>query len=68
MRFRLGCDLSYEVLAETVLIFNVGVAFLQRHANLVDEIELQPESSPAVPDLRNRYSQVVAPIGELSLP
>jgi hypothetical protein len=36
MKFRLGCELAYRVIADTVFIFNVEVAFLQRHADLVD--------------------------------
>ena len=70
MKFRLGCELAYKVLNETVFIFNVSVAILQRHKNLVDELNFNPNLPRrfyAVPDLRNRYVQVVAPVGDLSL-
>ena len=70
MKFRLGCELAYKVVAETVFIFNVQVAFLQRHINLVDQLNFNPNLPRrfyTVPDLRNRYTQVVAPVGDLSL-
>src|ERR1700730_12941964 len=70
MKFRLGCELAYKVVAETVFIFNVQVAFLQRHINLLDQLNFNPNlprRSYTVPDLRNRYTQVVAPVGDLSL-
>jgi hypothetical protein len=69
MKFRLGCELAYKVVAETVFIFNVQVAFLQRHINLVDQLNFNPNLPRrfyTVPDLRNRYTQV-APVGDLSL-
>jgi transglutaminase-like putative cysteine protease len=70
MKFRLGCQLAYEVLAETVFIFNVSVAILQRHRDLVDQLDFNPNLPRrfyTAPDLRNRYVQVVAPVGALSL-
>lgn len=70
MKFRLGCELAYKAVAETVFIFNVQVAFLQRHINLVDQLNFNPNLPRrfyTVPDLRNRYTQVVAPVGDLSL-
>jgi hypothetical protein len=38
LTFRLGCELAYKVVAETVFIFTVQVAFLQRHINLVEPV------------------------------
>ena len=70
MKFRLGCELAYKVVAETVFIFNVQVALLHRHANLIDQLNFSPNLPRrfyTVPDLRNRYTQVVAPVGDLSL-
>jgi transglutaminase-like putative cysteine protease len=70
MKFRLGCELAYKVLAETVFIFNVSVAILQRHKDLVDQLNFNPNLPRrfyTVPDLGNRYVQVVAPLGDLSL-
>src|SRR5271157_4989814 len=70
MKFRLGCELAYKVLAETVFIFNVSVAILQRHKDLVDQLNFNPNLPRrfyTVPDLGNRYAQVVAPLGDLSL-
>lgn len=70
MKFRLGCELAYKVLAESVFIFNVSVAILQRHKNLADQLNFNPNLPRrfyTVPDLRNRYVQVVAPVGDLFL-
>ena len=70
MKFKLGCELTYKVVNETVFIFNVSVAILRRHRNLVDRLNFNPNLPRrfyAVPDLRNRYVQVVAPVGELLL-
>lgn len=70
MKFRLGCELAYQALQETVFIFNVAVAILQRHENLVDQLNFNPNLPRrfyTVPDLRNRYVQVVAPTGGLTL-
>src|ERR1019366_1842794 len=56
--------------AETVFIFNVQVAFPQRHINLVDQLNFNPNLPRrfyTVPDLRNRYTQVVAAVGAFSL-
>ena len=55
MKFRLGCELAYKVVAETVFIFNVQVAFLQRHINLVDQLNFNPNLPRrfyTVPDLK----------------
>ena len=44
------------------------VAILQRHKNLVDQLNFNPNLPRrfyTVPDLRNRYVQVVAPVGDL---
>ena len=70
MKFKLGCELIYKVVNETVFIFNVSVAILRRHRNLVDRLNFNPNLPRrfyAVPDLRNRYVQVVAPVGQLLL-
>jgi len=70
VKFRLGCELAYKVVAETVFIFNVEVALLQRHSDLVDQLIFNPNverRSYTVPDLKNRYTQVVAPVGNFSL-
>jgi hypothetical protein len=70
VKFRLGCELAYKVVAKTVFIFNVEVALLQRHSDLVDQLIFNPNverRSYTVPDLKNRYTQVVAQVGNFSL-
>jgi transglutaminase-like putative cysteine protease len=70
MRFRLGCELAYEVVEETVFIFNVEVAQLQRHVGLTDRLTFAPAYAPTryvVPDVRNRYVRVLASPGPFSL-
>ena len=48
VRYKLGCELSYQVMAPTVFIFNIEVARLQRHQDLVETPVLQPGSGAAV--------------------
>lgn len=70
VRYKLGCDLSYEVEAETVFIFNVEVARLLRHRDLYENLILDPGLPHEVyeaPDVRNRYLKVTVPPGALSL-
>jgi transglutaminase-like putative cysteine protease len=70
MKLRLGCELAYQIIEETVLIFNVEVAPLQRHVDLVDRMHFTPDverRSYTVPDLKNRYTRVLAPVGDFSL-
>ncbi|WP_395665030.1 transglutaminase family protein [Methylocella sp.] len=67
MKLRVGCELSYKILAETVFIFNIEVARLQRHLNLSEKLIFTP-GNPSLayeqPDLRNRYVQTVAQVGD----
>lgn len=70
MKFRLGCDLSYRVVEETVFIFNFEVAVLQRHVDLMDRVVCAPDLprlSYTVPDLKNRYLRVLAAPGDLAI-
>jgi transglutaminase-like putative cysteine protease len=70
MKFRLGCELTYKVATEIVFIFNVEVACLQRHENVADRLVFEPNfprRAYTVPDLKNRYMQIVAPAGNFTL-
>jgi transglutaminase-like putative cysteine protease len=70
MKFKLGCDLDYEVADGAVFVFNVAVAHLARHRDLRDEIILNPDiarETYTAPDLANRYLRVHAPRGPFSL-
>ncbi len=70
MRYKLGCDLSYEVLEETVFIFNLEVAHLARHADLSEQIVLEPDlerTTHTVVGNGNRYLRVLSPPGALAL-
>jgi transglutaminase-like putative cysteine protease len=70
VRYKLGCDLSYEVQDETVFIFNVEVARLQRHRDLHEVLTFAPNLPAEVyeaPDIRNRYLKVTVPPGSFSL-
>ena len=67
MKLRVGCELSYKVLAETVFIFNIEAALLQRHRRLTENLVFTPGTPSLayeVPGLRNRYVQTVAPPGD----
>lgn len=70
MRYQFGCDLDYEVQAETLFIFNVEVARLARHRDLVEELTITPgpqRRSYTAPQVKNRYTSVLVPEGRLSL-
>ena len=70
MRYRLGCDLSYEVQAETLFIFNLEVAELARHGALTERLSITPDlprRTYTEPQVKNRFTTVMAPVGTLSL-
>ena len=61
VRYRLGCDLSYEVKTPTVFIFNLEVAKLLRHLDLTERLTITPDlprRTYTVPDIQNRYVSV----------
>ncbi|PZM10047.1 transglutaminase-like domain-containing protein [Rhizobium tubonense] len=68
VRYKLGCDLSYEVKGPTVFIFNLEVAKLHRHHDLVERLTITPDlprRTYTVPDINNRYVSVDAASGPL---
>ena len=70
VRYRLGCELSYEVKAPTVFIFNLEVARLLRHHDLVEQLAVSPDlprRTYTVPDMQNRYVSVSAQPGPLKV-
>lgn len=70
VRYRLGCDLSYQVMAPTVFIFNIEVARLQRHRDLTESLTFTPDHARrhhTVPDVRNRYVSIEADAGPLDV-
>ena len=70
VRYKLGCDLSYEVKTPTVFIFNLEVARLLRHHDLTEQLTITPElprRTYIVPDVQNRYVSVSAEPGPLSI-
>jgi transglutaminase-like putative cysteine protease len=67
MKFKMSCDLAYRVVEETVLIFNLEVAPLAAHGDLLDRMVLTPDlprRTYMLPDVKNRYTGVVAPPGD----
>ncbi|MBO9099158.1 MULTISPECIES: transglutaminase-like domain-containing protein [unclassified Rhizobium] len=70
VRYRLGCDLSYEVLEPTTFIFNLEVARLMRHQQLTERLIITPDlkrRTHVVPDINNRYLSIDASPGPLHL-
>jgi transglutaminase-like putative cysteine protease len=70
VRYKLGCDLSYEVKGQTVFIFNLEVARLNRHHDLVERLTITPDlprRTYTVPDINNRYVSVDAAPGPLNV-
>ncbi|WP_152047307.1 transglutaminase-like domain-containing protein [Aureimonas psammosilenae] len=70
VRYKLGCELSYEIKSLTVFIFNLEVAKLARHIDLVETLTIDPVRpirTYTVPDIRNRYFSLEAQAGPLEI-
>lgn len=70
VRYTLGCNLSYDVKSLTVFIFNLEVAKLMRHHNLVERLTITPRHelrTHVVPDIHNRYFSIEAQPGPLNV-
>lgn len=70
IRYKLGCVLSYEVRTPTVFIFNLEVARLKRHQNLIEHLSVTPDfarNSHVVPDINNRYFGIHAAPGPMTV-
>lgn len=70
VRYKLGCDLSYEVKSPTTFIFNLEVAKLLRHHDLVEHLTVTPDlvlRTHTVPDINNRYFSIDAKPGPLNV-
>jgi transglutaminase-like putative cysteine protease len=68
VRYKLGCDLSYQVETPTVFIFNLEVAKLLRHRDVSERLSITPNlprRTYIVPDIQNRYLSVNADPGAL---
>lgn len=70
VKFKLGAELAYDVLEETVFIFNLEVAPLTRHKGLSDRLSFSPDLNRrtfTVPDMKNRYTGVLVPRGSFQV-
>ena len=70
IRYKLGCDLSYDIKSATTFIFNFEVAHLIRHRDLVERLTITPNTprrTYIVPDVRNRYVSINANPGPLNV-
>jgi transglutaminase-like putative cysteine protease len=70
MQYKLGCSLSYMAKVDTLFIFNLEVAQLQRHRMISEVLTMTPDvprRTYVTPDLRNRYLAVSVPQGPFSL-
>ncbi|GLK66557.1 transglutaminase-like domain-containing protein [Hansschlegelia plantiphila] len=70
MKYKMGCELSYTIVEETMFIFNIEVAQLIRHRGLTDRVVCEPDAerlSYTVPDLQNRYLRVLAEPGDFQI-
>jgi len=69
VRYRLGCELSYQVLSPTVFIFNLEVAELTRHRDLSEKVTIEPQLKRQVyaAPHKNRYIGISAEPGSLRL-
>jgi len=70
VRYKLGCELSYDVKAPTVFIFNIELARLLRHQSVTERLTVTPDlerRTYVVPDINNRYFSVEAAPGPLNV-
>ena len=70
IRYKLSCSLAYTVKTPTVFIFNLEVARLKRHLDLVEHLVIDPSlavSSHTVPNINNRYFGIHAQPGLLNV-
>ncbi|MCB1469806.1 MAG: transglutaminase family protein [Rhizobiaceae bacterium] len=70
VRYRLGCDLSYDVKGPTFFIFNLQAAQLARHENLVESLTISSEyklTTLSDPASKNRYFALNAQAGPLQV-
>ena len=70
VRYRLGCELSYEIKSPTTFIFNIEVAKLLRHQDVVERLVINPQlpkRTYIAPDVRNRYFSINAEAGPLEV-
>ncbi|MDR7037000.1 transglutaminase-like putative cysteine protease [Methylobacterium sp. BE186] len=70
MRYTLGCSLSYEILSDTLFIFNLEVARLKSLHIVSESLTLSPDLARRIyvsPDFQNRYLGVTVPTGAFSL-
>ncbi|ESQ73952.1 transglutaminase family protein [Asticcacaulis sp. AC402] len=69
-RYKLGCTLAYEALSPSVFIFNIEVARLRRHIDLVERLTVSPDlplKVYTVPDIKNRYFGLQVPAGSVTV-
>ncbi|MDC7675965.1 transglutaminase-like domain-containing protein [Asticcacaulis machinosus] len=70
VRYKLGCVLNYEVITPTVFIFNIEVARLKRHIDLIETLIVIPDqtlNTYIVPDINNRYFGIHAQPGPMTV-
>jgi transglutaminase-like putative cysteine protease len=69
MKFSLGCELSYEVIAPSVFIFHIEVARIKSHTILTEKFASDPELKlrDSVAAFDNRYTRLHAPKGPLKV-
>ncbi|MEP7453412.1 transglutaminase family protein [Phyllobacterium sp. SB3] len=70
VKYKLGCELSYEVISPTVFIFNLEVAKLQSHRDLTEQLTITPDHVRRIyvsPDVKNQYVSICCQGGPLHL-
>ena len=70
MKFKVGCELNYQVSSNTTFIFNVNVAKSANQTILEEHLNLEPNLNHEEyidPNLENRYIRINVPLGNLSL-
>lgn len=70
IRYRLGCDLNYNVIQPTTFVFNFEIAQIMRHQDIFEQLTISPDAfrrTYVVPGAQNRYLSITAQPGPLNV-
>lgn len=70
IRYRLGCDLNYNVIQPTTFVFNFEIALIMRHQDIFEQLTISPDAfrrTYVVPGAQNRYLSITAQPGPLNV-
>jgi len=70
MKFKVGCELDYDVNSDSTIIFNICAIENERQQIVEEKLEIKPDSDKEkyiVPHTENSYLRIVLPEGKLAV-